>query len=179
MREDPWEFDPSHTIVLFSNHKPQVQGQDEGIWRRLRLVPWTVTIPKLERDEHLAEKLRDEGEGILAWIVGGARRYLTDAFDEPETVRAATADYRAEEDIVGRFAAECLRFGRGWAWSADIDAEAGRWANDQGVDPPTLKEIAVVLHREGCTTGRKKVGPRRGSYWSGVGLRTDDDEIES
>jgi putative DNA primase/helicase len=49
MREDPWEFQPSHTLVLFSNHKPQVQGRDEGIWRRLRLIPWGVTIPPEER----------------------------------------------------------------------------------------------------------------------------------
>ena len=72
MREDPWEFWPTHTLVMFSNHKPTVQGRDEGIWRRLRLVPWQVTIPENKRDEHLATKLQAEAPGILKWIVDGA-----------------------------------------------------------------------------------------------------------
>ena len=65
MREDPWEFWPTHTLVMFSNHRPAVHGRDEGIWRRLRLVPWEVTIPEDERDEHLADKLQAEAPGIL------------------------------------------------------------------------------------------------------------------
>ena len=65
MREDAWEFWPTHTLIMFSNHKPTVAGRDEGIWRRLRLVPWQVTIPENERDEHLAAKLQAEAPGIL------------------------------------------------------------------------------------------------------------------
>ena len=61
MREDPWEFWPTHTLVMFSNHKPAVRGRDEGIWRRLRLVPWEVTIPAKDRDEHLLAKLAGRG----------------------------------------------------------------------------------------------------------------------
>jgi putative DNA primase/helicase len=60
MREDPWEFQPTHTLVMFSNHKPSVRGRDEGIWRRLRLVPWEVTIPEDERDPNLSAKLAAE-----------------------------------------------------------------------------------------------------------------------
>jgi len=45
MREDFWSFTPSHTFIALTNHKPIVVGQDEGIWRRLRLVPWDVVIP--------------------------------------------------------------------------------------------------------------------------------------
>ena len=90
MREDPWEFWPTHTLVMFSNHKPSVQGRDEGIWRRLRLVPWQVTIPENERDEHLATKLRAEAEGILSWVVDGAVSYHREGLDPPTVVRNAT-----------------------------------------------------------------------------------------
>jgi putative DNA primase/helicase len=176
MREDPWEFNPSHTLILFSNHKPQVQGQDEGIWRRLRLVPWNVTIPEGERDEDLADKLRGEVEGILAWIVEGARRYLAGGFDPPDTVRAATADYRAEEDSVGRFVAECLRFGNGWTSSALIESEAGGWAADQGIPAPALNEITPVLKRHGCTSKRKTIDRQKVTIWNGVNVVDDTTE---
>src|SRR5204863_9303832 len=57
MREDFWSFTPSHTFVALTNHRPIVVGTDEGIWRRLRLVPWDVVIPPEERDEHLPDRL--------------------------------------------------------------------------------------------------------------------------
>ena len=71
MREDFWEFDPTHKIVLAANHKPFVRGTDHGIWRRLRLVPFTVTIPDDEQDKQLPVKLVAEYAGILAWAVQG------------------------------------------------------------------------------------------------------------
>jgi putative DNA primase/helicase len=118
MREDPWEFNPTHTLVMFSNHKPAVQGRDEGIWRRLRLVPWAVTIPENERDDDLAAKLRAEAPGILSWLVDGARRFIAEGLTPPDVVRAATDAYRADEDAIGRFVARSStsprrRVGRG------------------------------------------------------------------
>ena len=70
MREDEWHFNPSHTLVMFSNYRPKVIGTDEGMWRRLRLIEWDVIIPEDEHDENLATKLRSEAPGILRWIVG-------------------------------------------------------------------------------------------------------------
>lgn len=173
MREDPWEFQPSHTLILFSNHKPQVQGQDEGIWRRLRLVPWTVTIPEPDRDEHLDQKLRHVyvEEAILAWIVAGARRYLTEGFTPPDAVRAATAEYRAHEDTARRAVTELLTItgDRGdWQWSADIIEAIDDWATSQGLDPPRIEQIADILRAEGCTSKRRKIGAQRGMTWSGM-----------
>ncbi len=82
MREDFWEFSPTHSIVLATNHKPTVRGTDHGIWRRLRLLPFTVSIPDGQADKSMPEKLRAEAPGILAWLVprlhglagAGARR---------------------------------------------------------------------------------------------------------
>jgi putative DNA primase/helicase len=179
MREDRWSFWPSHTLVVFSNHKPRIAGRGEDIWRRVRLVPWDVTIPEHERDLELLDKLHADGEAVLAWVVEGARRFLAEGLAPPEGVRVATAVYRAEEDITGRFVAECLHFGRAWAWSADIAEEAERWARDLGVTAPSLKEIAAVLRDEGCTSGRKTVAGKKGSYWDGVGLRTDNPDTGS
>ncbi len=71
MREDFWEFDPTHKIILASNHKPTVRGTDHAIWRRIRLVPFAVTIPESEQDKSLPGKLLTELPGILAWCVRG------------------------------------------------------------------------------------------------------------
>ena len=110
MREDPWEFWPTHTLVMFSNHKPAIRGRDEGIWRRVRLVPWQVTIAAKDRDELLATKLQAEAAGILRWIVEGAVRFHRDGLDPPAAVLAATAGYRQSEDVIGRFCDEALDF---------------------------------------------------------------------
>ena len=75
MREDRWSFNPTHTLCMFSNYRPNIRGADEGIWRRVRLIDWAVTIPPAERDVDLAAKLAAEAEGILVWAVGGARRF--------------------------------------------------------------------------------------------------------
>ncbi len=71
MREDFWQFRPSHTVVLATNHKPTIRGTDHGIWRRIRLVPFTVTIPDAEQDKQLTSKLRAEWPAILRWAVAG------------------------------------------------------------------------------------------------------------
>src|SRR5690606_33658354 len=71
MKEDYWEFEPTHKIVLATNHKPQIRGTDHAIWRRVHLVPFTVTIPDDQQDRDLPSKLRGELPGILAWCVRG------------------------------------------------------------------------------------------------------------
>ena len=73
MREDFWSFEPSHTFVMLTNHKPIVGGSDEGIWRRLRLVPFEVVIPPAARDEELGAKLAFEADAVLTWLVAGYR----------------------------------------------------------------------------------------------------------
>ena len=90
MREDFWSFDPSHTFVMLTNHKPIVGGADEGIWRRLRLVPFEVIIPGDERDENLGEKLAAEAGAILAWLVAGDLDWRRNGLAEPDKVTEAT-----------------------------------------------------------------------------------------
>jgi len=82
MREDEWSFNPTHTLVMVSNNLPAIRGTDEGIWRRVRLIPWDVTIPPTERDESLGTKLQAVEPGILRWIVDGCRRYLATGIDD-------------------------------------------------------------------------------------------------
>ncbi len=102
MREDSWYFDPTHTLWICTNHKPTIRGTDEAVWRRMRLIPWDVTIPVEERDLDLASKLEAEASGILNWIVEGARRFLAEGYDPPAAVpgRVGWADALHQRDRV-------------------------------------------------------------------------------
>jgi putative DNA primase/helicase len=98
-----FEMRPVFKLVLSGNHKPDIRGLDEGIWRRILLVPWDVSIPLLERDKGLAAKLWDERAGVFNWMLDGLRIYLEEGLVVPEAVVAATASYRDDSDPVGAF----------------------------------------------------------------------------
>src|SRR5690606_24952891 len=101
MRQDFFEFKPTHKLLVAANHRPKVRGQDEGIWRRICLVPFDVTIPREERDPYLVHKLRAELAGILAWAVRGCRAWQRERLGVPSAVGEATAAYRDEQDHLG------------------------------------------------------------------------------
>ena len=107
MREDFWQFDPTHKVVLATNHKPVVRGTDLAIWRRIRLIPFNVTIPSEERDKKLIGKLLAELPGIFAWAVCGCLDWQNHGLCEPSEVMLATNTYRQEQDVIGEFIAQC------------------------------------------------------------------------
>lgn len=100
------ELHPKFKLTISGNHKPQIIGTDEGIWSRLMLVPFDVTIPEAERDQALPDKLWDERAGILQWLVDGLIDYLQGGLRPPQAVSAATAAFREESDPIGRFLSE-------------------------------------------------------------------------
>jgi len=97
---------PTFKLIVSGNHKPTIEGTDEGIWRRVLLVPWTEQIPKDQIDRELPEKLWGERVGILNWLVRGALDYLDNGLEPPDAVRAATDEYREESDPIGAFLRE-------------------------------------------------------------------------
>lgn len=101
-----FDFPPTHKLLIRGNHKPAITGTDEGIWRRLRLVPFTVQIPVDEQDRNLLEKLKAELPGILRWAVQGCLRWQREGLVPPAVVADALARYRAEADVLGRFLEE-------------------------------------------------------------------------
>src|SRR5262245_12321485 len=111
MREDFWEFPPTHKLILCTNHKPKVRGNDHAIWRRLRLVPFVVTFAEEQQDKQLPEKLRAEAEGILAWIVRGCLEWQRQGLGAAGAVDSATREYRSEQDVVSAFIAERCQLG--------------------------------------------------------------------
>jgi len=102
-----FEFQPQFKLWLAANHKPTIKGTDHAIWRRIKLIPFNVTIPDKEQDKKLTEKLNGELSGILKWIVQGCLEWQKGGLQTPDEVRAATNDYRNEMDEVGTFLEEC------------------------------------------------------------------------
>ena len=103
-----FEFYPTFKIFMATNHKPTVKGNDYGIWRRIRLIPFTVTIPPEERDKDLFAKLKAENSGILNWLLRGCEMWRKEGLGSAESVEAATEEYRNDMDTVGQFIHDCF-----------------------------------------------------------------------
>lgn len=167
MREDFWSFDPSHSFVILTNYKPLVRGTDEGIWRRLRLVPFDVSIPAAEQDENLGDKLAGEADAVLAWLVAGYREWRARGLDEPEQVLKATGDYRAESDNLRRFLEDrCFTGPYHRVRSSDLYAAWCAWCEPEGVEPGSNKALTTAL----VNRGFDKEPTRVGIVWLGLGL---------
>lgn len=147
MREDHWTFKPTHTIWLHSNHPPRVKGGDDGIWRRIQVVPF-LTQPDFV-DRALGSKLRTESSGILNWALGGLREFLNIGLSPPEGVLKATQRYRAEEDDVGCFLAECTVVEPGVRErSQDLHAAYDNWCRRRGLEPKSVNLFGRALSRQ-------------------------------
>jgi putative DNA primase/helicase len=106
MHQNFFEFTPSHTALLITNHLPVVSGGGTSVWGRLRVIPFDVVIPEENRDHQLGDKLAADADAVLKWTVDGWTDYNTNGLNAPETVTVATENYRADSDAVGRFITE-------------------------------------------------------------------------
>jgi putative DNA primase/helicase len=170
MREDFWQFDPTHKIILATNHKPEIRGTDHAIWRRIRLVPFNVTVPENEQDPALPDKLRAELPGILAWCVRGCLDWQEHRLGTPEEVKDATAAFRQQQDVLGMFIDErCIVNADAKVKSGDLYAAYKAWCLATG-------EHAVNQTRFGEAISERGFGKMRsGGHWrGGIGLLDSD-----
>ena len=157
MREDFWEFSPTHKIWLATNHKPQVRGTDHGIWRRLKVVPFTVTIPNEQQDKQLETKLLEEKAGILAWAVRGCIDWQRSGLQEPEVVTRATDEFRHDQDLIGSFIDdrceewEDAEIGATWIYRTYVD-----WCRENGEEELNQRRFGQALTERGI--GKRKSG---------------------
>lgn len=175
MREDWWDFEPTHKLVLSTNHRPRIAGTDRGIWRRVRLVPFTVTIPEAEWDRGLKGKLRAEAAGVLAWMVAGLHDFLArGSLDPPASVLSATEDYRREEDELAEWIEdELLAIASARTPVQRVYENYTAWASAEGVPERFQvrpKTLTKRLLERGYVVKRNHGGMR---VWEGVALRED------
>jgi putative DNA primase/helicase len=182
MREDFWQFSPTHKVLLLTNHKPRVVGDDEAIWRRLRLVPFSATfwdaddpgkdpslLPENRRqDKRLGEKLAAEREGILAWLVRGCLDWRRDGLTLPEQVKVATREYRQDEDVIKLWLAENCLTGRSdyRCRASALYTNYRAWCERAGEHPLKQKSFGAVMTDRGF--GRET---SNGTWYLGLTLR--------
>ena len=155
MREDFWTFQPTHKIALATNHKPQVRGQDHAIWRRLRLIPFTVCFMEDKQDKLLGQKLRAESAGILTWMVQGCALWQQHGLQDPPEVLAATKDYQAEQDLLGAFLAErCTEFPDYQIKASELYAAYKAWSEQGGEYVLSNRRFCMALREKGFESSR-------------------------
>jgi putative DNA primase/helicase len=182
MREDFWEFPPSHSLFMVTNYRPRVRGQDHGTWRRLQLLPFNVKFwnrdrgetgpAELEADKHLKDKLRAEYGGILRWLVDGCHAWQRNGLCEPAEVKEATKSYKAAEDVLAAFIAECCEidlrtdhFGTFFASlkASDLRKRLGEWCKENSEKPVSGRRLGDYLGDSGVTKRTSN-----GTYYDGI-----------
>lgn len=172
MREDFWTFAPTHKLWVSGNNKPQVRGTDNGIWRRLKLIPFTVTIPDEKQDKDLPKKLRAEAPGILRWLVEGCLLWQESGLLFPEAVTIATKEYRSAEDMLGRFLEDrCTITGAGRVLTSDLYKALENWCQEDGEYKISKRLMVDRLMERGFQPAR--IGTSQARGWSGLELRND------
>ena len=158
MREDFWSFSPTHKLFLAANHKPTVRGTDHAIWRRIRLVPFTVTISEEKKDPELLDKLLAERSGILRWAVEGCFEWRRlKGLCAPKEVVEATAHYRQEQDVVGEFIEDrCDAAPHFTVRARELLAEYRTWCERNGHREMSAKALANQLLARGLRNGKEK-----------------------
>lgn len=168
MRQDNIEFDPTHKVFLATNHKPRIRGTDYAIWRRIRLIPFTVTIPPEERDPKLVEKLKAELPGILTWCVQGCLAWQQEGLEPPKEVTEATDQYKAESDVLAAFLADyCVIDRNAKVPKSELYETYKEWCTRTGEYAETQRRFSERMQEHGFQEYKTTGGLRT---WQGVGL---------
>ena len=159
-----FDFTPKFKLFLSTNNKPVIKGADDAIWRRIMFLKFPVQIPKAERDLELADKLKAEGPGILAWLVRGCLSWQKLGLDPPAEVLEATAEYRAEMDVLHGFLQDrCLLGVDLWVTVGELYEAYQAWAEEQGMkDKEVLKArtFGIYLAERGFLADKSGGGVR-------------------
>jgi putative DNA primase/helicase len=163
-----FNFVPTFKIFMASNHKPVIKGTDHGIWRRIKLIPFTTTISDEKRDKYLEQRLLTEKSGILNWLIEGMLRWQSEGLNTPSIVLNATDEYRGEMDIIGNFFKErCVQQSGTSVKARELFRVYQQWceennelATSERMFGLRLKELGIAQKR--CSDGR---------YWQDLGIQ--------
>jgi putative DNA primase/helicase len=169
----PIEFYPKFTLWFSCNHRPAIRGTDNGIWRRVLLLPWLANIEETpdKKDRHLPEKLVAEYEGILAWAMAGAHEWHKNGLQIPDRVRAATKGYRDEMDTLGDFLAlTTIRAPKATVGSSELYKAYCDWCERTNEYTWKQKTFSQRVKERGFQSKRT----RAGNVFVGLGLLDSD-----
>jgi putative DNA primase/helicase len=170
LRHEHFEFKPNFKLWISGNHKPYIQGNDIGIWRRIRLIPFGVSVAPEQQDKDLSAKLLAESSGILNWALEGCRMWLAEGLGGCDVVDNATKAYKSEMDVISGWISECC--------TEDVNAEEQSsvlynsfklWALENGEYVVNNRKFKQKLEEKGILLSRTS----KGSMYSGLRLQGD------
>jgi putative DNA primase/helicase len=174
MRQDFYEFEPTHKLCIAANHRPIIKGNDEGIWRRVIRIPWNVQISPEKKDPFFLDKLKKESPGILRRLVEGCLEWQQHGLNPPEKVLVATEEYREEMDVLSDFMEElCIigeshRIAQKELYLAYVD-----WCEELKQKPQNYRLFNRQLKERDYKTITTSVNGSALRVWQGISLRKD------
>ena len=167
-----FSFKPTFKIFMATNHKPKIRGADNGIWRRIKMIPFTVTIPPEQRDKKLTEKLIAENSGILNWLIQGYAMWKKEGLEEPDAVRQANEEYRMDMDAVGTFVNDCLELDAALQWRLHtkiLYETYIKWCAKNNERVMSQKWLGLRMSEKGS----KRLSSNGQRYWLGLAVKIE------
>ena len=168
-----FNFMPTFKIWMATNHKPVIKGTDHGIWRRIKLIPFTTRIEEEKQDKHLEEKLKAEASGILNWILEGTARWHKEKLKAPPAIMNATEDYRGEMDVIGNFVKECC------IQKPDVSIRVRElfkayqeWCQQNNEHACSERFLSLRLQE----IGFQRTRTAEARFWAGVALKSNNEQ---
>jgi putative DNA primase/helicase len=163
-----FNFTPNFKIFMATNHKPLIKGTDHGIWRRIKLIPFTTRIEEERQDKHLEQKLREEASGILNWILEGTERWKRERLKAPAVVLDATDEYKNEMDVIGNFIKEsCVQLPGVSIRIRELFKAYQDWCEQNNEHAVSERFLGLRLKEMGFEQTRTS----EARFWVGLGLK--------
>ena len=172
MRQDFYQFMPTHKLCIAANHRPIIKGNDEGIWRRVIRIPWNKRVPDDKRDPFLLDKLRKEAPGILNRLVAGCLEWQKTGLQPPEKVTMATDEYREEMDVLAEFMDEhCILGDRHKVTQKELYICYADWCETLRQRPQNYRLFNRQLKERNFQTKVARFNGKSIRVWIGISLR--------
>lgn len=168
--ENPIAFPETHKLWIDANHKPDLPATDAAVWNRLHLIPFTVTIPKQKQDRKLMVKLLAEAEGILAWLVEGAKRWHSQGLPASKTVADATKAWREELDRLRVYLderTEKATDAEGYVLNKNLYEAYKSWCDENGERALSQPKFSAQME----AMSYQKEHTKSGNVWRGLRFR--------
>lgn len=177
MRQDFFQYTPQFKLFLAGNHRPRLSNVDEAIERRFRLIPFTYTVPKAERDTSLSDKIKTEWPQILQWAIEGCMMWQREGLEPPEAVATATKSYMNQEDAITSWINEaCIQDPEGFTYTRELYDSWKAWCGQNGESAGTKRTLGRHLEDREPVLKIQKL--RRGEGFGFLGIKLIDDIID-
>lgn len=176
--QEPVDYRPEFKLWLAMNNRPRIIGTDEGIWRRVRMIPFNVRIPEARKVKDYHKLLfATEGPGILNRLLEGVKAWREEGLQSSGAIKRATDEFRAEQNVIQGFfdtytvSAKVNQHAK----AGDLYASYKQWADESNEDPLRQNEFFEELERRGY---KRKRTSNDGVHWLGITLKAATGEAE-